>query len=383
MIGKSNDRMSWPWRSLLLCAMTAAVSAGQTFTPLFSFDEDNGASPMYVALVQGFDGNFYGTTYEGGSTTCTFGCGTVFRITPAGILTTLHKFNVADGRGPEAGLVLTKQGNFYGTTVAGGANNLGTIFEITQDGKLTTLYSFNSAEGATPYCALVETRDGIYGTTFTGGPEGLGSIFKYTAAGGFQNLHSFTSTGGPAQPIAGLLLGADGDLYGTSPFGGYRLRGTVYKTTAAGVVTTLYRFGVVSGNQPYAGLVQGPNGNFYGATQYEGPMGKQGNGTLFELTPAGSPTTLVVFDGTNGTDAAGAMILATDGNFYGTTGHGGANGWGTLFQLTPTGGFTTLHSLAETEGSTPVGSLLQATNGDFYGTAAYMGENNWGSIFRL
>ena len=352
-------------------------------TPLFSFDEDNGASPMYVALVQGFDGNFYGTTYEGGSTTCTFGCGTVFRITPAGILTTLHKFNVADGRGPEAGLVLTKQGNFYGTTVAGGANNLGTIFEITQDGKLTTLYSFNSAEGATPYCALVETRDGIYGTTFTGGPEGLGSIFKYTAAGGFQNLPQFHEHRRPGPTHRGPAAGGRRRLIWHIAVWRVSPAWHCLQDAAAGVVTTLYRFGVVSGNQPYAGLVQGPNGNFYGATQYEGPMGKQGNGTLFELTPAGSPTTLVVFDGTNGTDAAGAMILATDGNFYGTTGHGGANGWGTLFQLTPTGGFTTLHSLAETEGSTPVGSLLQATNGDFYGTAAYMGENNWGSIFRL
>ncbi len=176
------------------------------------------------ALVQGADGNFYGTTYYGGNGPCDGGCGTVFRITPTGTLTTLHTFDSSDGANPEAGLILAKDGNFYGTTYAGGGNaacsgGCGTIFKITTTGALTTLHSFEYTDGANPIAAVIQGSDGnFYGTTASGGATFRGTIFKITTGGTLTMLHAFDGTDG-SNPAA-LVQGANGIFYGTTEFGG-------------------------------------------------------------------------------------------------------------------------------------------------------------------
>jgi uncharacterized repeat protein (TIGR03803 family) len=149
-----------------IAAQTPAIkSPATTFSSLFSFDGTDGEFPELGALVQGTDGNFYGTTRSGGL----IGNGTVFKITASGTLTTLHNFDGTDGTAPNA-LVQATNGNFYGTTAAGGASGHGTVFEISPSGMLTTLASFNLTDGANPEAGLIQATDGnFYGTTSRGG----------------------------------------------------------------------------------------------------------------------------------------------------------------------------------------------------------------------
>ena len=157
--------------ALVFCAAMAIASSAQSFTTLVNFDGTNGANPLGSgSLIQGIDGNLYGTTRGGGA----YGDGTVFLITPAGTLTTLHSFcaqtNCPDGLNPEGGLVQAANGSFYGTTLSGGAYSDGTVFLITPAGALTTLYSFcaltNCTDGNGPGGALLQAANGnFYGTT--------------------------------------------------------------------------------------------------------------------------------------------------------------------------------------------------------------------------
>ena len=171
-----------------------------------------------AGLVQGSDGNFYGTTYVGGAN----GDGTVFKTTPSGTLTTLYSFAGSDGDTPVAGLVQSRDGNFYGTTSAGGVNDGGTVFKITPSGTLTTLYSFagNGSDGANPFAELVQGSDGnFYGTTLSGGENNDGTVFKITPSGTLTTLYSFAGSDGD-QAYAGLVQGSDGNFYGTTYAGG-------------------------------------------------------------------------------------------------------------------------------------------------------------------
>jgi uncharacterized repeat protein (TIGR03803 family) len=289
-------------------------------------------------LLQATDGNFYGTSYAGGA----YSYGTVFKITPSGTLTTLYSFDVGDGAQPYAGLVQATDGNFYGTTVSGGRARDGTVFEITPSGTLSTLYSFcsqaNCGDGANPYAGLVQATDGnFYGTTSAGGAYDTGTVFKITRSGTLTTLHSFDGTDG-ASPRAGLVQATDGNFYGTTGGGGAYDSGTVFEITPSGTLTTLYSFcpagfPCADGAGP-AGLVQAIDGNFYGTTYYGGASGNcgLGCGTVFKITPSGTLSTLHSFDNGDGNQPRGALLQSTDGNFYGTTFAGGA-GYGTVFRL--------------------------------------------------
>jgi uncharacterized repeat protein (TIGR03803 family) len=239
-------------------------------TTLVSFNNTNGSNPV-GGLVQGTNGNFYGTTLFGG----TKGWGTVFSMTPAGVLTTLVSFNGTNGRNPYTGLAQGSDGNFYGTTYFspgnGGFNGPGTVFSMTPAGVLTTLVSFNNTNGSSPqYAALVQGTNGnLYGTTPYdtipyGGP-GNGTVFSMTSAGLLTTLTVFNSTDG-ANPYAGLVQGTDGNFYGTTSNGGTNDNGTVFSMTSTGVLTTLVSFNGTNGSNPYAGLLQASDGNFYGTT---------------------------------------------------------------------------------------------------------------------
>jgi len=380
---------------LLLCAAAAIASpAKTTLTTLVSFDGTNGANPEFMSLVQGTDGNFYGTTRGGGAN----GVGTVFKITPTGTLTTLYSFcsqaSCADGEEPYAGLVQATNGIFYGTTYYGGANGLGTVFKITAGGTLTTLHSFcsqtNCADGDNPNAGLVQATDGsLYGTTLGGGGvNDSGTVFKITPNGTLTTLHSFCSQGGScndgAYPAAVLVQGTDGHFYGTTAQGGSVGLGSVFKITARGKLTTLHSFNGSDGDFPATALVQATNGNFYGTT---GGGGATSYGTVFKMTPPGTLTTLYSFcvqtHCTDGANPNAGLAQATNGNFYGTTYDGGANNDGTVFKISAGGSLTTLYSFAGTDGSNPDGGLLQATNGKFYGTANLGGANADGTVFSV
>jgi uncharacterized repeat protein (TIGR03803 family) len=383
----------------LLWATTAVALPAQTFTTLHSFNGTDGANP-YPVPFQGTSGNLYGTTSSGGAT----GYGTVFTITINGTLTTLHSFNSTDGAYPYAGLIQATNGNFYGTTY-GGANSscsgglgCGTVFKITPGGTLTTLHSFDGTDGANPEAGLVQGTDGnFYGTTYFGGANcpvyGCGTVFKITPSGALTTLHSFDSTDG-ANPRAGLVQATNGKFYGTTYGGGANDYGTVFKITPGGTLVTLHSFNPngLDGAYPEAALVQGANGNLYGTTDGGGANGPVG--TVFKITPSGTLTILHSFcsqtNCTDGDSPAASLVQATDGNFYGTTEHGGANNQGTLFKITSSGALTTSYSFCSqggnncTDGSQPVAGLVQDTNGTFYGTTDGGGANGPnGTVFSL
>jgi uncharacterized repeat protein (TIGR03803 family) len=346
------------------CGTVFKITSGGTLTTLYTFcaktNCTDGSRPQ-AGLVQGTDGNFYGSIQEGGAnpTGCGgYGCGTVFKITAGGTLTTIYSFcsqtNCTDGYAPQAGLVQATDGNFYGTTVEGGdpscndGYGCGTVFKITPGGTLTTLHSFDGTDGENLYAGLVQGTDGnFYGTTTYGGAYGYwyGTVFKITPAGVLATLHSFDGNDGEV-PYAGVVQATDGNFYGTTYSGGaYRDYGTVFKITPAGALKRLYSFcsqtGCPDGYWPDALLVQATDGNLYGTTLGGGanPTGCGGNGcgTVFKITPGGTLTTLYSFCAQTGcTDGAGplaGLAQATDGSFYGTTRGGGTHGWGTVFSL--------------------------------------------------
>src|SRR5208283_4124834 len=181
---------------------------------------------------------------------------------------TLHSFDVTDGQYPEAGLVQATNGEFYGTTFEGGANGDGTVFKITPSGTLTTLHSFDNTDGSWIIAGLVQATNGdFYGTTFEGGASdncrgGCGTIFKITPSGTLTTLHSFDNTDG-SNPQAGLVQATNGKFYGTASGGGANDFGTVFKITPNGTLTTLHSFNFYTDGDPLAGLVQATNGDFY------------------------------------------------------------------------------------------------------------------------
>ena len=220
------------------------ISTNGALTSLHSFTGGNDGKNPEAGLVQGTNDNFYGTTENGG----TDGYGAVFKISATGALTTLYSFTYGnDGAYPEAGLVQGTNGNFYGTTTYGGnlslngGDGFGTVFKMTPAGALTTLVSFNGANGIYSVGRLVEGSDGnFYGTTYGGGVSGDGTVFKMTSAGVLTTLVSFNGTNGISPP--GLVQGSDGNFYGTTEYGGAGAFGTVFQMTTAGALTNFFSF---------------------------------------------------------------------------------------------------------------------------------------------
>jgi len=301
------------------------ITPSGTLTTLHSFDSTDGAVP-FAALVLATNGNLYGTTYYGGAN----GYGTVFKITPSGTLTTLYSFcpqsGCADGESPST-LIQGTDGNLYGTTYYTGANGQGgTVFKITPSGTLTTLYSFCSqsgcADGGGPSTLIQGTDNNLYGTAYYGGQGG--TVFKITPSGTLTTLYSFCSQSGCTDgryPNAGLAQATDGNFYGTTVYGGANGWGTVFKIAPSGTLTTLYSFcsqsGCADGGYPYAALVQATNGNLYGTTSYGGTHDAcdGGCGTVFSLSVGLGP--FVSLASTSG--KAGKPIEVLGQGFTGTT----------------------------------------------------------------
>jgi uncharacterized repeat protein (TIGR03803 family) len=330
------------------------ITPSGTLTALYSFCAQSGCPDgeyVVAGLIEDSNGILYGTTEHGGPSSW----GTVFKFTLGGELTTLNSFGVMNGcaSDPESPLVQATNGVLYGTTNCGGINGAGSVFSITTGGSLNqTLYSFCAGpscgnpringdnNGFAPQAGLIQATDGdLYGTTVSGGvnagisPNGGGTVFKITLNGGLTTLYSFCSLSNCSDgwgPVAGLVEGTDGNFYGTTVYNGYNSAGTVFKITPRGELTTLYTFcsqsDCADGSGPSAPLIQGTDGNFYGTTSYAGNTSggtATGWGTVFQITPSGTLTTLHTFcsesNCTDGGRSFAALVQDTDGNFYGTT----------------------------------------------------------------
>jgi uncharacterized repeat protein (TIGR03803 family) len=364
----------------VLAASITTTAYAQTFSVVYNLGTKSGEpfNPYFSGiLTQGRDGNIYSTA-PGGTIN---GRGGVFKLTPAGKLTVLYSFTGGtDGATPSSGLTLGTDGNFYGTTVQGGTSGEGTVFKITPAGVLTTLYSFtNGTDGSQPYAPPVQGTDGnFYGTAYQGG-AGYGTIYKITPTGTFTPLYQFDITHG-LYPYSPLVLGTDGNFYGTTQDGGLNNVGVVFRITAAGKLTVLHSFDTTHGRYPAAPLVQGIDGNFYGTGEVGGT---ENAGVVFKMTPSGAYTVLHNMNGTtDGTTPFAGLVQATDGNLYGANANGGTvstgcpGACGTLFKVTTTGTFSVIHNFDGLTGTNPFVTPFQHTNGLVYGDTQDGGNGN-------
>jgi len=390
----------------------------QSFSNLYNFSAvpSNAVGQNPSGLTLASNGQIYGTCVNGGTNEF----GSLYTITTTGTASPLCSMsNNAAGDNPIAALAQGTNGLFYGLNQSAGSNQYGAIFDLSSAGTLTKLYSFTTlkynshtslftnADGAYPDCALaLNTNNGnFYGTagnaTYYGGTNGYGTIFQVTHQGKVTVIYSFTNGTDGALPAAPLLVYTNGVLYGTTSAGGSNGYGTIFKLTAAGVVTPLYSFrGAADGSAPTAALIDGKDGYLYGACS---AGGTNGSGSIFKVNTNGILTTLYAFtpgmnfNGTSGVanqyNADGiepnVLVLGNDGNLYGTAHYGGVNGAGSVFELSRAGQFKVLYSFSyaadggpNTDGANPT-SLIQLTNGNFYGTTKDGGTNSFGTFFTI
>lgn len=368
--------------SLLIgAALTSQVAIAQsnsfTLSTLVNFTGANGALPA-SNLIQASDGNYYGTTLHGGSD----GFGSVYQLTPAGLLNTVHSFTGADGRYPYGSLVEGADGNLYGTTTEGGAMEQGTLFRLSFDGALVTLHSFGGPDGSLPYANLVQATDGnFYGTTTGGGPNesGFGSLFRMTPEGVVTSIYSFTANNDGQFPYNNLLQASDGNLYGVTSTGGIDNDGAAFQSTLNGNFFFIDFAGPVNSISPYTGLNENADEQLVGTTSSGGATG---HGEIFTLSQDGTLTDVYDFSATSGDGGIpyAGLLLATDGNYYGT-GVGYFTDGG-VFSLSPAGEFQQLAFNSET-GQLPFSSLIQGSDGNFYGNTSAGGTGSDGVLFRL
>ncbi len=365
------------------------VSATGELTTLAALDATTGMAPE-APLVAAGGGTFLGTGTTGGAG----GFGTVFQVSPAGDVTVLAHFTGTAGAVKGAvpgGLLAHTDGNIYGVTAAGGAGGAGTVFKMTPAGAVTTLVEFTgtagAAKGAEPVGPLVASGVNLYGVTKRGGAADSGVIYRVTPAGAVTTLAEFTGTAGArpgASPAGPLLLHSDGALYGTTEFGGAEDFGTAFKVTTAGAFTSLHAFADASGSQPAGTLVQGADGALRGVTS---GGGADGWGTLFRLTTAGAHTVLAAFTGesgdTPGASPRGGLTARGDGSWLGTTSAGGPGNMGTVFTASAAGVVATLATLSLPTGWTPSGAPVGDGEGNFLLPLAEGGTGGGGVLARV
>ncbi len=392
----------------ILVALEAAAQAAGKETVLYSFKGGNDGSDPIAGVISDSSGNSYGTTYGGGAD----GFGTVFKLASDGTETVLHAFKGGsrDGAYPYAGLISDSSGNLYGTTVQGGLKagicyfggpiRCGTIFEMAADGTETIRYRFmtkksrygHEDDGINPHAALLEDQGGnFYGTTYAGG-HGVGTVFELAASGQESVIYAFK---GDAWPLAGVIADSAGNLYGTTQNGGtwnceYAC-GTVFEIEAGGKEKTFYAFaGGTDGANPVAGLVADAEGNFYGTTEHGGGTGcgGAGCGTVFKLAANGSETVLYSFcaqsNCSDGSTPLAGLLIDNAGNLYGTTNTGGAGNFGTVFEVPAGGAESVLYSFTGgSDGSHPSAGLIFDGAGNLIGTTTAGGANGIGTVFKV
>ena len=370
--------------SFAICTANAGGSHG--FKSLYAFKGgSDGASP-YAPLFCGTDGNFYGTTNAGGAADA----GTVFRMTPKGVESVLYAFaDNPDGSGPGASSVVADaEGNLYGTTQVGGTFGNGTIYRVAPGGGETVLYSFSDGDdGGYPNGTLVIDGTGnLYGTASGGGTHNDGAAFEYSAGGSYSVLHDFAGGSDGIGPEGPLLRDGSGNLFGTTSYGGSNSQGIVYEIAANGQESVLYAFtGGNDGGHPNGGVIEDSAGNFYGTATNDGVNGL---GTVFELAPGGTLKVLHAFAGeTDGAFPYGALVQNESGNLYGTTDQGGVEHQaGTVYRVTLKGRETLFHTFELSDGDNPTDGLMAVEeSGKFvlYGTTVSGGASNGGTVFEI
>jgi len=357
----------------------------QTFNVLYTFaGQPDGGTP-HAGLVRDKAGNFYGTTLYGGA----FNFGTVFEVNSSGTETVLHSFTGAPGDGayPYAELIRDSAGNFYGTTSYGGASNHGTVFKMTASGTETVLHSFTGkSDGALPYGSLIRDKTGnLYGTTYFSGTSGYGTLFKVTRNGTATVLHRFAggAKDGALPYYTGLLMDKSGNVYGVTMEGGTSNLGVVYRFDKSNGLVVLHSFvgGVNDGCYPFGTLIQDAIGSLYGTTQ---SCGSFDDGTVWRLTSSGSEAVLDHFaGGTNdGATPLAGVIRDDQGNLFGTTEFGGYVDVGALYELSPNGTLTILRGFYyNTDGAYLVGGLIRDVQNNIYGTALKYG-GGYGTVWQ-
>jgi uncharacterized repeat protein (TIGR03803 family) len=367
--------------------LTASTNAGAQlrFNVLHAFADPGIVNPN-APLLRASDGNFYGTTLQGGACDA----GTLFKMTPAGTVTLMHTFfaNSADGGFPAAGLIQASDGNLYGTTEFGGNGSPGgTIFKLTLAGAYSVVYSLNgTSDGQDVYGGLTQGSDGnLYGTAASGGAGNSGTAFKVTLGGTFTLLHAFNFSTEGANPNGGLVQGTDGNFYGTTTAGGSSNNGTVFRMTPAGAVTVLRMFsgGPSDGAAPWGPLMKAADGNLYGLASGRG--GPTNNGAAFRITGGGAVEILHMFDyGTEGSAPLGGFTQTADGNLYSTLFNGGsAGGYGSVFRMTTAGVVTVVHAFNSLDGGSPFAGVTVAADGSLYGGTFYGGAFDAGVLFKV
>ena len=375
-------------QTLAVLVLAAAIgippAKAQTYTEtvLHNFaSPPRGAYPE-AGLIRDSAGNFYGTASAGGAA----GAGVVFSLDTAGVQTVLYSFTGGvDGASPNAGVIRDAAGNLYGTTTGGGISSNGVVFKLDSTGNETVLYSFTGgADGKLPLGGLVRDSTGtLFGTTYFGGSVGKGVAFKLDTTGHETVLYSFTGGADGSNPCSGLVRDSAGNIYGTTFGGGASGWGTVFKLDATGHETVLYSFtGYGDGANPYAGLIRDAAGNLYGTTASGGTSGR---GTVFKLDTTGNETILHNFTGNaDGADPYAGLIQDSAGNLYGTTAEGGASNEGTVFKVDTTGRETVLYSFTRgADGGSPYGGLIRNSAGKLYGTTYFGGTTDSGLVFEL
>ena len=394
------------WGALVLAAMVLCTmnAAAQTESVIYSFSGGSDGLFPYSNLIVDAKGNLYGTTlYGGGEGTCVIltnaFCGSAYELTPVvgggWQETVLHGFgNGTDGMYPEAGLVLDKQGNLYGTTAYGGSYGEGVVFKLiplaSGGWQERVIYNFTGgADGGVPVAGLIfDNKGNLYGTTSHGGTYQCGdftcgTVFELSlVAGKWQEtvIHTFTNGSDGATPLDGLIFDKLGNLYGTANFGGTFDFGTVFELspiTGGWQETTLYAFqGARDGYAPQAGLVFDTKGDLFGTTYGGGP----GNaGEVYELTPAAGVWSKTRIYGFSTQNPRSNVVFGPNGNIYGVV-SGGQLSTGYVYDLTPTtsGQWTLniLHTFTGTpDGMWPYTSLIFDKAGNLYGTTYAGGAN--------
>jgi uncharacterized repeat protein (TIGR03803 family) len=256
-----------------------------------AFPNGTGAGFSAAGLTPDGAGNAYGTTQYRGTGCAPFGCGTVYKVSHSGKITIVYSFQGGtDGANPIADLVRDSAGNLYGTTLDGGAGSAGTVFKIDSTGKESVLYAFmGGTDGGLPHSGLLRDSAGnLYGTTSSGGVNFGGTIFKIDSAGNHTILYNFCSQSclDGQTPMGNLARDSAGNIYGATQSGGNAYAGVVFELGTNGVETVLYNFCNVGncsdGDEPLSGVTRDSQGNLYGTTFYGGSIGY---GVVFKLTP--------------------------------------------------------------------------------------------------
>ena len=423
---KISNNPAWVLAAFLLAA-GAAPAQTAVERVIHAFGEyPQGAGP-HGRLVRDASGNLYGTASGGGAAND----GVVFKLTSSG-MTVLHSFQGGtDGAQPFAGPILDSAGNICGTTYSGGPANAGIVYKLSPSGQESIVYSFTGGvDGGNPYGELiVDSAGNLYGTAYNGGAYKLGVVFKLDPSGHETVLHSFAGTPPDgANPWAGVVADAAGNLYGTTFNGGSRGAGTVYKLAPSGQETVLFSFGGQIPGFPEGGVILDDSGNLYGATAatiYEIEAGgtykllktlpvpptggnsvstlardAAGNlygtaiasgaepsrlGSVFKLDNSGTLTILQSFTRTTaGAYPYGGVTLDAAGNLYGGASGDGAASGGVIYEITASGDETTLFNFAPAlGGTTPWGGVVRDAAGNFYGTTYWGGKANAGVVFKI